>query len=132
MEDEILESSKNVADLTSAERADEYFRIRSTLKTLRGDLKDLKDEHPDYEDLKKVVEKAKQVRMKIDSDENIHALKEKIGGLKERQELLKEIIKIQLIDEALDEVTNNGRKLKLVQVLKEMKDEDIAKAELPN
>jgi hypothetical protein len=125
MANDILDTSNNDLDsLSSQERADEYFQIKKSLKTLRADLKDLKEEHEDTAELKELSEKVKSLRDKINNDESIYALKEKLATLKERQDLIKEIIKMQLLEESQEEIKVEGRKLKLIQVLKEMKDEE--------
>lgn len=118
----IEESTSQIDD--SIDKISEYFQIKGTLKTLRGDLKDLKENHEDYDELKRLQEKVKLLRQRIKDNEDIHILEDKIGMLKERQDLIKEIIKAELIDSAEEEIKHDGRKLKLIQTLKEMKDEE--------
>lgn len=117
-------SDKKVENLSPEERTAEYFQIKQTLKTLRGDLKDLKEEHPEYEDLKKLTEKAKKIRDKIKTNQDIHLINDKIEQLKDRSDLIKEIVKQQLLDGGLEEVKGEYKSLKLVKILKEVKNED--------
>jgi len=131
-EDEILSSqevgssSAKIADELSAENLDkveEYFRLKDVSRTLRNDLKDLKIQMPETEELDKLNKKVKELRETIKNNENIRVLTEKIQGSKERMELLKELIRIELLESAQEEVKRNGRKLKIVNILREMKDE---------
>ncbi len=117
----------NVSDLLTNENLDkveEYFKLKGVMRTLRNDLKDLKAQSEDYAELTKIVKKAKELRDKIKEDENIRNITEKLEVTKERAELLKELIRIELLETAQEEVKRNGRKLKIVNILKEMKDED--------
>lgn len=109
-------------DAAQSDKAQEYFDIKNQLRTLRADLKDLKTQHEDFQELEELNKKVKVLRENIKDDEDIKGIKEKIDELKERQDLLKELIRIELIDTAQEEVKRDGRKLKLVSVLKEMKD----------
>lgn len=117
----------NVSDLLTNENLDkveEYFKLKGVMRTLRNDLKDLKAQSEDYAELTKIVKKAKELRDKIKEDENIKNITEKLEVTKERVELLKELIRIELLETAQEEVKRNGRKLKIVNILKEMKDEE--------
>lgn len=108
---------------TPEARATEYFEIKETLKTLKEDLKDLKEQHLDHDELKEVTQKAKELRDNIKNDENIRIIQEKIETLKERTEMIKEIIKVELLENNQVEVKADGKKLKIVTVLKETKDD---------
>lgn len=118
------ENQSTSLDDTNPNKLEEYFKTKETLKTLRNDLKDLKEEHPDFEEMEEFSKQLKEVREKINNDENIRIISDKISTLKERTDLLKEIIKMELKETEVTEVKMNGRKLKIVEVLKEMKDED--------
>lgn len=107
----------------SADKAGEYFQLRRALKDMRAELRALREEHPDTEELKQLTEKAKRLRLKIREDEQISKLQRDIETANERSKLLKEIIKAELIETEQDEVVRDGRKLKLVREIKEMKDE---------
>ncbi len=111
----------NTQDYASS--VEEYFEIKGTIKTLRDDLKELKENHDDFEELEALNKKVKELRANIKNNEDIRIVEEKLSDLKERQNLLKEIIKVQLVEMNQEEVKQDGRKLKIVQVLKEMKDE---------
>ncbi|MBE2280690.1 MAG: hypothetical protein IAE91_09880 [Ignavibacteriaceae bacterium] len=104
------------------DKVEEYFKMKDILRTLRNDLKDLKLQNPEVEELDKLSKRVKEIREKIKDDESIKALEEKISTSKERMDLIKELIRIDLLEKAQEEVKRNGRKLKVVSVLKEMKD----------
>ena len=123
--DDIKIDDKTIKDSTeNKDRVEEYFELKETIKTLRGDLKDLKEQHLDWEEFQEVSQKVKELRDNLKHDENIQLVTEKIATLKERMEMIKEIIKAEMIELEQIEVKKDGRKLKIVQVLKEMKDED--------
>ncbi len=113
-------------DLLSNENLDkveEYFKMKDAIRTLRNDLKDIKLQKPEIQELDKLQKKVKEIRDEIKEDENIKTLSEKISTTKERMDLLKELIRIDLLERAQEEVKRNGRKLKIVSILREMKDE---------
>lgn len=107
----------------SIDKVEEYFKSKDILRTLRSDLKDLQAQSPEYQELQKLLSKVKELRDKINEDENVRQLKEKISTTKERQDLLKELIRIDLLEHGQEEVKRNGRKLKIVNNLRELKDE---------
>ncbi len=123
IEETKVDSSNFVDDVDTGDKLGEYFQIKDQLRTLRGDLRDLKEEHKDYAELDELTKQIKVLRENIKNDENIRIVQEKIADLKERQELLKEIIKVEMKETDQTEVKMNGRKLKLIDILKEMKDE---------
>lgn len=102
----------------------EYFDLKEQIKTLRADLKDITTQHEHFQEREELKKKVKLLNEEIKDDEDIKGLKAKIDQIKERMDLLKELIRIELIDTAQEEVKKDGRKLKLVYVLKEMKDEN--------
>lgn len=104
-------------------KVEEYFKTKEALKTLREDLKEHKENNEDFKQLTEIMKEVKQLRDKIKNNEEISIITQKAETLKERMELLKEIIKTELLESAQEEVKMDGRKLKIVQVLKEMKDE---------
>ncbi|CAG1020120.1 hypothetical protein DOJK_00108 [Patescibacteria group bacterium] len=104
------------------DKVEEYFKLKDIIRTLRNDVKDLKLQKPEVEELDKIIKRAKEIRETIKDDESIKALSEKIETARERLDLLKELIRIDLLEKAQEEVKRNGRKLKVVSVLKEMKD----------
>lgn len=112
------------AAMQEVDNVTEYFQIKKTLKTLRADLKDLQVQHPKYEEVQKLAKKVKELRDEMNEEESLKALKEKISEQKERQDLLKELIRISLIENAEEAVKKEGRALKLIYVLKEIKDEN--------
>ncbi len=105
-------------------KIEEYFQLKSSLKTIRRDLSEMKKEHEANDELKQLKEKAKLLKNKIKNDEEIYQVQQKLDNLNERIKLLKEIIKAELIQNNKNEVKREGRKLKIVPVLKEVKDED--------
>lgn len=119
-----MEEDNQVLDDTNPDKLEEYFKTKETVKTLRVDLKDLKEEHPDFKEMEELNKQVKNLREKIKNDENIRIVSDKISTLKERMDLLKEIIKMEMKETENTEVKMNGRKLKIVEVLKEMKDEE--------
>jgi flagellar motor protein MotB len=109
---------------SSVDKVEEYFKLKGVVRTLRNDLKDYKIQHPDNQELEKVNKKVKELREKIKEDETIKELNEKISVTKERVELVKELIRLELLENSQEEVKKNGRKLKLIYILKELKDEE--------
>lgn len=105
-------------------RVEEFYELKDSLKTFRADLKELKEQHEDTEELLKLAEKAKTLRQRIANSEDIMAIQDKVSTVKERMDLLKEIIKTELIESGQEEIKSNGRKFKIVQILKEMKEEE--------
>lgn len=101
----------------------EYFKLKGVLKTLRNDLKDIRDSMDDYIELEKIMKKTKELRDRIKGDETIHELSDKLMVTKERMDLVKELIRLDLIENAQEEIKKDGRKLKLMHVLKEVKDD---------
>lgn len=131
VEAEIIDSTAPVDDdpakVLSDENLDkveEYFRLKGVLRTLRNDLKDHKAQMPEHEELDKVSKRVKELREKIKDDETVKTLTEKTQTTKERLELIKELIRIELLETAREEVKRNGRKLKIINILREMKDQD--------
>lgn len=115
--DELLSSD-------SIDKVEEYFKAKDIIRNLKKDIADLKMQDPDTEELNKHIKKAKELREKINDNETIKELTEKVSTTKERQDLLKELIRIDLLEKAQEEVKRNGKKLKIVNVLKEMKDQE--------
>jgi len=103
------------------DKVDEYFKMKDVMRTLRGDVKDMKLQRPESKELEQVSKKAKQLRDEIKADEAIRAADEKIQVAKERMDLLKELIRIELLDKGQNEVIKNGKKLKLVSIIREDK-----------
>lgn len=103
---------------------EEYFKIKRMLKELNGDLRDFKKNHDLHEEIEEFAKKLKKMRNDLMSEQVIVDLKEEIDSAKERLGLLKEIIRQEMLDEGTDEVPFEGRKIKLVQVMKEVKDEE--------
>jgi len=106
------------------DKVEEYFKLKGVIRTLRNDLKDHKVQMPDNQELDKLSKKVKELREKVKDDETVKTLTEKMMVTKERVELIKELIRIELLETSKDEVKRNGRKLKLVHILKEMKDQE--------
>lgn len=104
-------------------KVEEYFKLKSVMRTLRNELKDYRAQKEEVKELDKLSKKVKELREKIKEDETIHELSEKLSTSKERLDLIKELIRIELLETSREEVKHNGRKLKLVNILKEMKDE---------
>jgi hypothetical protein len=92
------------------------------VKELRAELKEFKESHEDFTKADKLAKELKILREKIANQTEVRILSDKIATLNERMELLKEIIKMQLLELNQEEIAHDGRKLKLVKVLKEMRD----------
>lgn len=105
------------------DKVEEYFKLKGVIKTLRNDLKDIKDSLEAQIELEKLSKKTKELRDKVKGDETVFELTEKLGTTRERLDLIKELIRIDLIETAQEEVKRDGKKLKLVHVLKEVKDD---------
>lgn len=118
------DSQKISSDL---DKVEDYFKQKSILKTLRADLKDYRSQLEEVKELESLTKKVKNLREKIKEDKTIIDLTEKISGIRERIELLKELIRIDLLESNRQEIKRNGRKLKLVSILKEMKDDEAQK-----
>lgn len=126
-------ANENLDVLTDSniDKVEEYFKLKGVVRTLRNDLKDFKTQHEATEELTKIVKKAKELRMRIKEDDTVKQLEEKISTTKERIELIKELIRLELLENAQEEVKKHGRKLKLIYILKELRDEDEAKKMKP-
>lgn len=116
-------SSQKLLEDPNLDKVDEYFRAKDSARTLRNDLKDYKAQMPEVEELEKLMKKVKELREKIKEDETVRELTEKIQTTKERQDLLKELIRIDLLESGLEEVKHNGRKLRIINTIKELRDE---------
>lgn len=130
-EAEIADVVETVESVGDVDKVEDYFRQKGIIRTLRNDLKDHKLQMPQTEELEKLTKKLKELREEVKNDETVRSLTEKMATSKERMELLKELIRIELLESAQEEVKRNGRKLKLVNILREMKDEGKEKKE-PN
>lgn len=115
-------STEELLTVEGLDKVEEYFKMKDIMRNLRNDLKDLKLQNPDIEELDKLTKRVKEIREKVKEEESIKLLEEKISNSKERLDLLKELIRIDLLEKAQEEVKRNGRKLKVVSVLKEMRD----------
>ncbi|MBN1332047.1 hypothetical protein JW978_04150 [Candidatus Dojkabacteria bacterium] len=126
MDDQNLQEAMDEQGLDeeNTNRIEEYFKTKDAIRTFRNDLKELKETHEDAENLKNLSEEVKNLRKKINDTEDIRIISDKISGLKERMDLLKDIIYAELKETDEKEVKMNGRKLKIIEVLKEMKDEE--------
>ncbi len=111
-------------DDVSDDKVEEYLKTKEAIKTFREDLKELKEEHENFDEAEELAKQLKILRQNINNDENVRIISDKIATLKERLDLLKEIIKVQLKESEQKEIKRDGRKFKLVEILKEMKDEE--------
>lgn len=116
------EGEVDIADMSPEEKVNEYFHLKSAVKDMRQELRGLREEHPDNEELKQVAEKAKRLRLKIKEDEKIGSIQRDVDTANERMKLLKEIIKANLLQNNLEEIKYEGRVLKLVPQLKDVRD----------
>lgn len=114
------------------DKVEEYFKLKGVLKTLRADLKDIQSQDEFHIELEKIMKRVKELKEKIAGNEDIMNLKEKIQVTKERQDLLKELIRIELLEEGRDEVEREDRKLKLLYILKELRNENKKKLQAPH
>lgn len=120
-------SNEDLLSDSNLDKVEEYFKTKDVIRTLRNDLKDSKLQKAESQELEKLLKKVKELREDIKEDETVKNLTEKIQGLKERMDLLKELIRIELLDKSQEEVKRNGRKLRIISILREMKDEEEAK-----
>ena len=120
-------SNDDLLSNADLDKVEEYFKMKDAIRVLRNDLKDLKVQKAENQELEKLLKKVKELREDVKDDENIKTLAEKIMTMKERMDLLKELIRIELLDKAQEEVKRNGRKLRIVSILREMKDQENAK-----
>lgn len=118
--------AKDLSD-PNLDKVEEYFKTKELISNLRRDLKDLLSQMDKYKELKELKKKAKSLKEEIQDDENILSLHEKISSLRERSELLKELIRIELLEDAKEEVERNGKKLKIVPTLKEVRNNETKK-----
>jgi len=105
------------------DKVSEYFKLKGVMRTLRNDLKDSKLQKPESKELDQLNKKIKKLREGIKEDETVKELTDKLQTSKERMDLIKELIRVELLDKGQEEVKKDGRKLKLVSTLKEVKDE---------
>jgi hypothetical protein len=119
-----IKSNDDLLTDSNIDKVGEYFKLKGVMRTLRTDIKDIKASMDAQMELDKIMKKVKELRDKVKGDETIFELTEKLSTTKERSELLKELIRIDLIESAQEEVKKDGRKLKLVHVLKEVKDNE--------
>lgn len=118
----LMQPDDNLSD-PNLDKVEEYFKIKGVIRTLRNDLKDHKIQMEEHEELDKIQKIIKELREKIKDHETVKEMTEKMQTMKETMELLKELIRIELLETAKEEVKKDGRKLKLVSILREMKDE---------
>lgn len=108
------------------ENVEEYFKVKRTLKEMNADLRDAKKNHPLQEEIEEITKKVKQTRKDLMADPIILDLKDEIDTLKERFNLLKDIIKQEMLEQETEEVQFDGRKIKLVRVMKEVRDQAVS------
>jgi chromosome segregation ATPase len=125
MSDEALKAHPEAQDGNSnllgvkVDKVDEYFKLKSSIRALRADLKDIKDKKDNTQEIERLTKKIKHLRDEMKSDEDVKELYEKITTTKERMDLLKELIRIELLEKSQEEIERDGRKLKIVNILKE-------------
>lgn len=123
--DLILDDGEHVdIEADGVDRVEQYFELKELAKTLRQDIKDMKEQHDDWEELQELKKQVKDINENIKGMEDIRIVDEKLKGVKEKMGLIKEIIMTELIETGAEEVKKDGRKLKLVQTIKEMKDDN--------
>lgn len=105
-------------------KAAEYFKIKKAMTELRRDKADLMSQHSRYQEMQKMAKQIKEIRDEIKEDEMIKEITEKLSEQKERMDLLKEMIRIELIENSAEEVVQDGKVLKLIYVVKETKGND--------
>lgn len=106
------------------DKAKEFFQLKKTSTNLRRDLKDFKIQHPNYKELEDLRKKTKELRDEMNEQEEIRELSDKLKQIKERMDLIKEMLRIEMIENAQEEVKEDGKILKLVYIVKEIKDKD--------
>lgn len=103
---------------------EEYFKLKRLLKELRADLKAETENHDLTEEIKEINLKVKKLRKDLNADPVITDIKDEIDTNKERFDLLKDIIKQEMIDSEVETVEFEGRSINLVKVMKEGKQKD--------
>ena len=118
-EDKTTTANYNLGD-SNINRVDEYFKCKDNISLLRQDLKDYKEQMNEYIELKELEKKIKELREQIKANETVQNIQEKIATERERMELLKELIRIEMLESAQTEITFKDRKLKLINIVKEL------------
>ncbi len=99
-------------------RLDEYFEIKDTVSTLRADLKDFVDNHPMTEKINELKKELKGLKEELADDDGYVAIKGKIKGLKDRQDLIKEIILAEMKESGVKTVKHGENEIVIVESLK--------------
>jgi len=105
---------------------EEYFKLKKVIKDFNADVRDLKKEHevtPRIEELNKEI---KKLRTELATDKMIMDIKEDLDSAKERFTLLKDIILQEMMEEGVESVPHDGKMIKVVQVMKEAKDQSVS------
>lgn len=119
-----MSDNNDILNNENIDKVEEYFKVKGIIRNLRNDLKDFKSQHEVTQELEKLIKKVKELRERIKEDETVKDLEEKISTTRERLDLIKEMIRLELLENSQEEVKKNGRKLKLIYILKELKDEE--------
>lgn len=105
------------------DHVEDYFKVKRLLKELRADLSDAKKNHELTEEIESTAKKLKKMRVDLMADELVNELKEEVDTQADRMKMLKEVIRQEMVEEETTSVSYDGRVIKLVQVMKEGKDE---------
>jgi DNA-binding transcriptional regulator GbsR (MarR family) len=112
-----IETTEQEANLLR--HVQEYFKVKKVVKDFNADLRDYKKEHeltPRIEELKKEL---KKLKTELAVDKMVMDMKEDLDSSKERMTLLKDIITQEMLETGQEEVFYEGKKLRLVKLLKE-------------
>lgn len=107
-------------------KIEEYFKLKETIKVLNSQLKEAKNASLSPEEIadhNNMMQKINRYRERIAGNETVNTLRDKISFEKERLELVRELIRLELLELGKEEIEKNGKKLKLKTILKELKAE---------
>lgn len=99
-------------------KVDEYFELRDQIRTIKADLKDLIDNHDNTERIEELKKEMKELKEQMKEDEGITAIQDKIKDLKERQDLLKEIILVEMKESGQEKIEYKGNEIIIAENLK--------------
>lgn len=119
---EVIDGESNLFG-EKTDKVEEYFKIKDEIRTFNSDFKDQKIALEQTEQIENLMKKVRDLREEISQNESIRIIKDKLLTLKERKALLLELIRIELLENGQDEIKRRGKKLKLVNIMKELKDE---------
>ncbi len=113
--------NEDIVEMTAESRLEEFFSLQQLARTLRKELRDLKCQSEFFNEWEELTRKATELSKKMKEEDNIKYIKEKLSNVKERIGLITELIKLDMIKNGKEEIEKNGKKLKILTVVKEVK-----------